>query len=246
MVTRLTDLAPEPLEARPIGRARPVAGAPALRPSGIGSGTMSGTPGGAPAPAPVTVAEPLLTQAEAQALVAERVAQARKQAAEAAAEKAYQEGFADGAKSVQSAQEQWLEKLQTGIAQSLEQLEHTLAQAEHLAVELARVTLERVLGCDEARVALLRDIVGQQMSQLSDASVLRVRLSERDLREHADLVPTLQARHGDCVQFVPDAQLAAGACVFELKLGRVDAGIDTHLELIRAHFSKITDQDAIA
>lgn len=248
MVTRLTDLAPGPLEARPIGRARPVAGAPASLPPGLSLGTASRVPGGPSAPEskPEPVAEPLLTQAEAEALVAERVAQARQQAAEAAAEKAYKEGFADGAKSVQSAQEQWLDKLQAGIDQSLEQVDHKLAQAEHLAVELARVTLERVLGCEEARAALLQQIVAQQMAQLSDATVLRVRLAERDVREYPDLASTLQTRHGDRIQFVPDAQLAAGACVFELKLGRVDAGIDTHLELIRAHFSKITDKDAIA
>lgn len=243
MATRLTDVASgSQEEARPIGRARPASDEPVNLPAGLGFGLTQG----APVHVPVPEAPTLLTMAEVEDIVAQRVAQAVKKATEEATDKAYKEGFGSGAKSVQSAQDQWLDKLRAGIQQSLEQLEHKLARTEQLSLEVARVTLDRVLGCDEARPELLRQIVRHQMAALTDATVLRVRLSERDLREHPDLAQTLQAELGDRVQVAPDAQLAAGGCVFELRLGQVDAGIDTHRDLIRAHFARAQDPHDVA
>lgn len=239
MATRLVDsFGVMPELARPIGRTRPLAPAP------TDDRTAPKAPPPASAPAPVVEAR--LSLAEVEVLVADRVAQASRKAAETATEKAYKEGFTAGAASVELSQRQWLEKLQTGIDQSLTQIDQKLAEIEHLSVKVACLTLERVLGCDEARSQLLQQIVRNQLSLLSDSSVLRVRLSERDLRACPELMGALEATYGARVQIVQDAQLTSGGCILELKLGQIDAGIDTHLDLIRAHFAKGLEKDGIA
>jgi flagellar biosynthesis/type III secretory pathway protein FliH len=242
MAPRLIDMPDRPPEdARLIGRQRPPASRTHAVSDTAGRGAIPKKPAAATEPTPV--AEQRLTLAEVEKLVAERVAQS---SAKAAA-KAHQEGFSAGVKSVESAQHQWLEKLQTGIDESVNKMDKKLVEVEQLAVELARLTLERVLGCDEARAQLLQEIVRHQMSTLSNATVLRVRLSEREMSRFPDLMIALEASYGGGrIQIIQDAQLAAGDCVFELKLGQVDAGIDTQMELIRAHFARSMEKNGSA
>lgn len=234
MGTRLVDVsACFPRDARPIGRARAVVAAAAVAPALAAAAARAQA---APAAAPVPP-EPMLTLAEADKRVAQAVLEAGKKAADKAAQKAYQEGFDAGAKSVTSAQGQWLEKVGAGMELALKQLEQQWLELEHLSLDIASLTLERVLGKDEDRAQLLQQIVHQQMEQLSEATVLRLRLSEVDTRRFPDLLGTLQERYDGRMTVCADSQLASGACVFELQLGQLDASIATQLELIRALIS---------
>lgn len=232
MALRLIDMPDQPtVDARLIGRRRSPASSGQAAFDSVGRG--SGPKGPAAATIPAPVVEERLTMAEVEKLVTQRVAQSSAKAAE----KAYQEGFSAGAKSVESAQQQWLEKLQTGIDLAIKKLDEKLVMVERLSVEMARLAIDKVLGSDEARPQLLQQIVRHQMSLLSEPATVRVRLSERDLSRFPDVLEALEASYGaGMVQIVQDAQLAPGGCVLELRLGQVDAGIDTQLDSIRGHF----------
>lgn len=242
MASQMTDVIAPPAEsARLIGRTRPVVAQAQTTVAGAG---WAGAASRQAAPAPsVPLEERRLTLAEVEQVVAERELKSSAKATE----KAFKEGFAAGAQSVQSAQNQWLEKVQVGIDKAVQQWETRLLELERLALAMAAQTLDQVLGCDEARASLLQQMVQHQMSMLAASTVLRVRLCERDLNRFPELMPALQARYGGGpVELVRDEQLKAGDCVFELQLGQADVGIETQRALIRAHFAGLSENDDAA
>jgi flagellar biosynthesis/type III secretory pathway protein FliH len=65
-------------------------------------------------------------------------------------------------------------------------------------------------------------------NELAEGSILRVRVSSDDFTDQSSL-DALQAEFAN-VEVVPQLDLKPGACLFDLKLGALDASINVQLE----------------
>lgn len=176
------------------------------------------------------------SQEEVDAMIGERVT--------TALDKGYENGFSNGIKSVQTNHQKHLELVQNAIRRALEKWDSQLNGMEGLTIDMAKATVEKVLGNIESRQEILQDIVKCQVKTLSDTSILQLRMSEQDCRTFPELIKTLKTEFGERMLITSDHGLSSGACMFDLELGKVDAGIDTHLDRIRALFSTIGKQNA--
>lgn len=92
-----------------------------------------------------------------------------------------------------------------------------------LAVEIARTTIAQILGDSSAYDNMVLDIVSHWRTRLSDSSIVRLSVSSSDF-PHAGTTGDLEAALGP-VEFEARDDLDSGSCVFQMRLGSVDASI---------------------
>lgn len=138
---------------------------------------------------------------------------------EAAHNAGREQGLADALKQDQERLEilrQSAEKAHADVLAGLEN--HT-----GLAIEIARTTLSRILGDQNASSKLVEETALHWKKQLTGKMILRARVSAVDFPDQA-AAAELQRKLGKTTIEV-DPEMDAGGCIFELQLGRVDASI---------------------
>jgi len=140
-------------------------------------------------------------------------------------------GFEEGAKAGQKAaatqSEEALDLLKTSLADGSTTLKEQLEGKVDLALDLARTILRRILGEDHEMPTHVIGTARHWKQELAEGSVLRVRVCADDFPDQAAL-DGLQAELPN-IEIIPQPGLKPGACQFDLKLGTLDASIDSQL-----------------
>lgn len=151
----------------------------------------------------------------------------KEKAIEDAKKAAYDEGVKAGEKSATSKADEALELLKASLEKGAKTLEERLGDQVDLSVELARTILSRVLGDAYLLPSHVTSTAQHWKQTLSSGSILRVRVCADDFADQAAL-DALQNMLPN-VEIVPQLDLNPGACLFDLKLGTLDASIDSQL-----------------
>ncbi|RQX94962.1 FliH/SctL family protein [Burkholderia stagnalis] len=134
--------------------------------------------------------------------------------------------------------------LNAAAAAAREDFVSRMVAIDKLAVELALTGLERVLG-DTARYAtLIGETIRHRLESTVDGSIIAIRVSAADFDESAqlaDLAGTLGI--APSITLVADTSLPAGACFFDLTLGKLDASIPHQMRNIAASLREVCADD---
>lgn len=126
---------------------------------------------------------------------------------------------------------------QKNLEQQLKQLE---AQTIELAIHIASKIVRKQAEYDPELVhAALRDA----MSQLRNAQsiIVRVHPSDEGSVKEKLLATTQACNYEGTIQTLADDQISQGGCILESSIGKVDAQLETQLDLIRR---ALTSEDA--
>ena len=153
-------------------------------------------------------------------------------AIEAAKATSYQEGLKAGKKEAETKTDEALKLLEGSLKQGSKVLHEKLDGQVELSLDLARTILRRVLGDAFQMPAHVLSTAQHWKQELAEGSILRIRVSADDFTDQSSL-DSLQAEFAN-VEIVPQLDLKPGACLFDLKLGTLDASIDGQLEKAEA------------
>jgi flagellar assembly protein FliH len=148
---------------------------------------------------------------------------------------AFERGIEDGVRQAVHAETERLALLKDGIDAALDAFIARLASLDGLAAEVALVGLERVLGDPTRHAELVVETVRHRLTSIAQGSLVGIRLSADDFGDPALLDAVRRTLDtAPSVSLVADPQLPAGACVIELTLGKLDAGIPRQLASVAA------------
>ncbi|MFD2642014.1 FliH/SctL family protein [Pseudomonas japonica] len=117
------------------------------------------------------------------------------------------------------------------LTRALDQERQQLLQAlEPVAARLALSVVTRLLGQHAASRPLVADLAAQAIDEYRLGEPLRIRVSASDHARLRGLLDDEQA----LAAFQLDPQAKVGSCLIDHGLGRLDAGLDTQLDAIRA------------
>jgi len=108
-----------------------------------------------------------------------------------------------------------------------QQLDAQLLEFEQQAVELAFLSLQKILGAGPLRSEAMRTLVEQQIGALRDAGPLHVHLHPVDLALFARAADGRTQDEG--IHWVANARLPVGGCVIQSARGRLDIGLSGQL-----------------
>ncbi|OXI15713.1 FliH/SctL family protein [Burkholderia sp. AU15512] len=148
---------------------------------------------------------------------------------------AFERGIEDGVRQAARAESERLALLKDGIDAALDAFIARIASLEGLAAEVALVGLERVLGDPTRHAELVVETVRHRLTSIAQGSLVGIRVSADDFGDSALLDAVRRTLDtAPSVALVADPQLPAGACVIELTLGKLDAGIPRQLASVAA------------
>jgi flagellar biosynthesis/type III secretory pathway protein FliH len=135
-------------------------------------------------------------------------------------------GRSRGLAAAEDRQAERLKAIENGIRTALTDFNGSLASLERLAVLVARDCLQMMLGDPGQRMDLLCDMIRLQMSQIEQASLLGVEVSQEDFPATEDLAAVAKRIDPQLISLFSSASIPAGACVMRLRLGSIHVGID--------------------
>ncbi|VWD47058.1 hypothetical protein BCO18430_07185 [Burkholderia contaminans] len=148
---------------------------------------------------------------------------------------AFERGIEDGLRQAARAETERLALLRGGVDTALDAFIARMASLDGLAAELALVGLERVLGDPTRHTELVVETVRHRLTSIAQGSLVGIRVSADDFGDPALLDAVRRTLDtAPSVSLVADPQLPAGACVIELTLGKLDAGIPNQLASVAA------------
>ncbi|WP_185643722.1 FliH/SctL family protein [Burkholderia cenocepacia] len=148
---------------------------------------------------------------------------------------AFERGVDDGIRQAAHAEAERLALLKSGIDAARDMFIARLASLEGLAAEVALVGLERVLGDPTRHAELVIDTVRHRLTSIAQGSLVGIRVSADDFHDPARLDTARRTLDmAPSVSLVADPQLPVGACVIDLTLGKLDAGIPHQLASVAA------------
>lgn len=154
----------------------------------------------------------------------------RSQAGKAAAE-AHKEGRLAGLAEAEKREEERVAPLGRAIESASAACSDQLAQLEHLAPALARAALAKLFEPAEEWTAMVEAALSRQLAALRRSVVVAIHVSPADFSDAASL------RHrfgGEGIAIELDAELRAGACRIECKLGQLNLDVRRQWETIAA------------
>ncbi|SAL10673.1 FliH/SctL family protein [Caballeronia telluris] len=157
-------------------------------------------------------------------------------AAEAAA--AYENGLAEGLAKGRELAVQDHERrdasLRSGVDAAVAAFHASLSALEPLAIDIAVVALERMLGDADEHAELITRTAAHHVAQLAAGSVLALEFATTDFPSSDDLARAAGPLARDhAVRVGVNTQLKAGQCLIRLNLGTLDASLDGQLARIR-------------
>jgi flagellar biosynthesis/type III secretory pathway protein FliH len=147
-------------------------------------------------------------------------------------EQGFAEGKIEGKGSADNGVANRLAALDTAIKAAATSLQDYLSSTQGLAALLARASLDRIFTNDESRTALVLAAIDRQLKEIDRQSVLLISVARADFPDDADLGKLITQTAGIKVQARDD--LKSGACLFDLELGRIEAGIDQQWGAMRS------------
>ncbi|QVN23638.1 hypothetical protein [Burkholderia pyrrocinia] len=165
----------------------------------------------------------------------EAVASGHEDELEQRARAAFERGIEDGIQRATRAEAERIALLKSGIDTARDAFIARIASLDALAAEVALVGLERVLGDPTRHAELVVETVRHRLTSIAQGSLVGIRVSADDFRDPALLDTVRRALDtAPSVSLVADPQLPAGACVIDLTLGKLDAGIPRQLAGVAA------------
>ena len=158
----------------------------------------------------------------------EEALKAREKELEEARKKAFDEGQKTGEAAASRKSEEALALLGQAAEQGVKSLEAKLDGQIETSVEIARALLRRILG-DEAELPWhVAETARRWKSEIAGSSLIRLRVSAEDFPDESELADLAKSFAG--TEILAEADLARGSCLFDLKLGTLDASISRQLD----------------
>lgn len=142
----------------------------------------------------------------------------------AAQTQAFDQGHQTGVKEARVRDEDRLELLRENIAECRREVATALEAQEIAAINIACAILAEILGESDNHAELVSRIAAHWKAKLAGKTIVCLRVSAEDFGDRAALA-SLQGAVGS-VAIETDIALDPGSCVFDLKLGSLDASID--------------------
>lgn len=169
--------------------------------------------------------------------------EAKRAALEEERDGAYRRGVDDGSRAADASAKRddaaRVDALSRGVLDARASLEARFASLENLALDIAHIALERILGATEHYPALIAQTVRHHVAQMEASVVLTVDVSRTDfpddnaLRSIATAVPeAIVTAH---------SHLPAGACRFGLAPGRAELDLPQQYERLMAALNWFRD-----
>ncbi|OXI87183.1 hypothetical protein CFB40_16030 [Burkholderia sp. AU31652] len=159
---------------------------------------------------------------------------------------AYRRGVDDGSRAADASAKRdddaRVDALSRGVLDARASLEARFASLENLALDIAQIALERILGATEHYPALIAQTVRHHVAQMEASVVLTVDVSRTDFPDENALRPIGSA--------VPEAivnahsHLPAGACRFGLAPGRAELDLPRQYDRLMAALTRFRDDAA--
>lgn len=180
--------------------------------------------------APPSTSETLLTatQDDRQALV-RRIAELEKSLEALSArvaeerDKAFEEGKTQGRAEAEKFEAERLALLEDAMVKAQEDANALFEKQTDLAVTLTRATLARILGDKTLYAEMILDVATSWKKRLARSSITRLSVSAADFADSKALENLKQAI--GAIELNVDTDLEAGACLFDLQLGSLDASL---------------------
>ncbi|HEV7690393.1 MAG TPA: hypothetical protein VGO52_06210 [Hyphomonadaceae bacterium] len=169
------------------------------------------------------------TEARHKEEIAQRVEQARQ---EAAAE-------------YRRRDEEALAVLSAALSETSEETLQRLASAEQLALLMCDAALSRLFSDAAGQKDLLVRAIRRQAEQLRSELILKVRVSAMDFPDRSSL-QALGRTLGGSFEVVHDAELEAGRCRLDLRLGHIDLSLPDFWKTLQAEFRRLAAIEARA
>ncbi|NMB16869.1 MAG: hypothetical protein GX980_07125, partial [Firmicutes bacterium] len=184
-------------------------------------------------------------QARAVAIVAEAADKAAEKE-ETAFRQGYQRGLAEGKKQFLAQIEGQLEKLEMILQEAVSVRQAAMELAEEDLIKLSLLIAEKIVRKEiqlDSEVA--KRVLTEAISYLGGATKIFVRVNRRDL-------PTLEEGEDEirrlfleakAITFVEDESIQPGGCIIETDLGRIDARLETRLDLMKKELLEVMEGD---
>ena len=137
---------------------------------------------------------------------------------------AFERGLGEGAARAASREEDRLAALAAGLADAQKDFSARLAQLDIIALEVAQTALVRLFADDTLYPGMVAATLRCQMADLERNMAIRACISPADFPDEAALAALSALLPG--LDLVRDPALTPGDCRIDLRLGRIDAGID--------------------
>lgn len=166
-----------------------------------------------------------IKQLEAEVAQATQNAQKHEALLTTAAEQARTESYEQGLRDAQTLENERVEALRKSAHKAAQALENTFADAEALAVLLARTCLETMFGTGEGRAQIACDLIHNQLDKLAHGTLIVVKVSTKDFADELAIDALAKEVGLDRSLFELDDGFAAGDVRMGLGLGQIELGI---------------------
>jgi flagellar assembly protein FliH len=147
----------------------------------------------------------------------------------------YERGLADGKAQALKELSGAVEALKAATLQIHAHTQEFQRNLDHHGVVLAMRIAEKIIGRAVADAKTVQHMIAQTLLQVPMKRGLKIRLSPTD----AAALLELREKHGascsavpEDAEIIPDPAITKGGCIIDSMLGRVDARIETQLELL--------------
>jgi len=161
--------------------------------------------------------------------------------AEARIEKALDRGRQEGREEAESSERRRIEALEAALAAIRDEHRVRIGDCELLALQLARTAISRIFGEREDLAERVAATLAYHLAEVKHDLVVGVRVSSADFPDEGAL-SELARTHGEIV-VRQDGDLAAGECEVDLKLGKIDLGLDGQWQRLSAFFDTLAQED---
>lgn len=176
------------------------------------------------------------------AVLKEQLEQARLDAAREA-DAAFERGRDEGQKLGHSLERQKLDLLGASIEDAQKLLVEQTGSLQTLSLQIAQLAMSRILGDHDRYAALVADSIVHRTGQISEELIIAVRVSPEDFADSESLA-TLAGKTKR-TDIAIDPALASGACMFDLQLGRLDAGLPLQWKHLVDFLDKLADEEGV-
>jgi flagellar assembly protein FliH len=165
-------------------------------------------------------------------------------------ERAFEEGTAKGHAAglaeAEDKQNARLDLLEGTARKAQEEVSAGLVSLDRLAALLARECVEKIVGNAEDRADLIGYIISVQIAKIDRAMLLAVEVSGEDFPD-GEALTALSRRLGPiAVVLEANPELASGACIMRLRLGRLSVGIDQQWGALKDLLTDMSLPEAVA
>lgn len=150
------------------------------------------------------------------------------------------QGYRNGLSDAEDRQSERLSLLERGVTKACAELAENMASLERLSALLAHECLDIILGEAADRAEIVRRIIASQIARLDRAMLLAVEVSRQDFPDD-DALGSVAAHTGLPLAILSaDSEAPSGACSMQLRLGRIDVGIDQQWGVLRDLLDEIS------